>query len=263
MFITSYNKTSFNANINSAKLRFNRNDFFIRIQGYGRNESWADDVIKTTDAAAEGIVKKTPAEKVLQFITAGIRSANAKLGNTRKSKHTGLLRTVRNGWQSEPDCAYTFYARGRYSSYANRLNMLCIYPLEETPDKLAISRPINFSDIEHGEQSKINNSLEVVFNDFQKLFPKYLNQDAKKKDLPDINSTIAEIRWILAHATPWVRGSDAISNAFMRAIYKAAGVKTFPVKEGISLDLEAYCTTLSDYKKCFPKYFEKPPEIVD
>ena len=74
---------------------------------------------------------------------------------------------------------------------------------------------------------------------------------------------IAEIRWILAHSTPWLRGSDAISNVFMRAMYKAVGIKTYPLKKGISLDLEAYCTELDEYKKKFPAYFEKPPEIIE
>ena len=79
----------------------------------------------------------------------------------------------------------------------------------------------------------------------------------------DINNSIAEIRWILAHATPWERGSDAISNTFIRAIYKAAGIKAYPLKKGVSLDLEAYCTNLTDYKENFTDYFIKKPHIVE
>ena len=77
-----------------------------------------------------------------------------------------------------------------------------------------------------------------------------------------INSTISEIRWVLAHTTPWLRGSDAISNVFMRAMYKALGIKTFPTKQGVSLDMEAFCTTKEDYIKSFTTYFEKPPVII-
>ncbi len=70
--------------------------------------------------------------------------------------------------------------------------------------------------------------------------------------MDEINETIAEIRWIMAHATPWSRGSDAISNVFMRAMYKAIGIKSYPLQKGVSLDLEAYCTELEDYKSGFP-----------
>ena len=49
----------------------------------------------------------------------------------------------------------------------------------------------------------------------------------------------------------------------MRAMYKSLGIKSFPIKRGISLDLEAYCTEMSDYKKNFGNYFEKPPQIIE
>ena len=49
----------------------------------------------------------------------------------------------------------------------------------------------------------------------------------------------------------------------MRAMYKAVGIKTYPPAEGVSFDLEAYCTDLDEYKRKFPTYFEKPPEVVE
>lgn len=253
----------FTANLKSPRLNFSRDDFFIKIEGYGRDLKWADETIKTTESAVEEIRNKKPAERILHIIADGIRKANSKIINTdyRKASESGILRTNRKGWDCEPDCAYTLYPHGRYKSYADRLNQVCLNSLEETPKGLAISRPINFCNIEHGNWKKINNSLNTIFKSFKTLFPKYLS-DVKESDMPEINNTIAEMRWILAHATPWVRGSDAISNVFMRAMYKAIGIKSYPLKEGISLDLEAYCTELSDYKKEFPSYFEKPPEIV-
>lgn len=254
----------FTANLKSPKLNFSRDDFFVKIKGYGKDLNWADSIIRTTDNATEEIRKKSSAEKVLHAIADNINIANQKLRNADLGKKfkSGILRTKRDGWFSKPSEAYTLYIKGRYSSYADRLNEVCLDPLKETPDDLAITRPINFCDIEHGEHDKINNSLDVVIKSFKTLFPKFLT-DVKENDMPEINNTIAEMRWILAHATPWVRGSDAISNIFMRAMYKAIGIKSYPLKEGVSLDLEAYCTELSDYKKRFCEYFEKPPKIVE
>ena len=118
-------------------------------------------------------------------------------------------------------------------------------------------------EIHHGASSKINSSLNRVFEVGSRIFPRFINEEVKEENLDEVNSNIAEIRWILAHSTPWMRGSDAISNVLMRAMYKAIGVKTYPLEKGISLDLEAYCTELSDYKKYFPSYFENPPEIAE
>lgn len=115
----------------------------------------------------------------------------------------------------------------------------------------------------HGKPEYINNALDYVFELYKKIFPKFIHQEVRPKNTKKINQTIAEIRWVLAHSTPWTRGSDAISNVFIRAMYKAIEVKTFPLKEGVSLDLEAYCTKLPDYKKNFKGYFEKPPQIID
>jgi hypothetical protein len=126
-----------------------------------------------------------------------------------------------------------------------------------------MSRCTEYQDILHGSSKDINFSLNYIFGLSKKIIPKYLKTAATTGDLSEINDTMAEIRWILAHATPWLRGSDAISNVFMRAMYKAIGIKSFPIKRGISLDLEAYCTELKDYKENFTNYFDKAPVIID
>ncbi len=258
-----YKSPVFKASCNLHRLKFNRDDFFVNIEGYGRNTEWADNVIKIADDASDAIRQKLSPETVLQLIISGIKKANAVLGDLRKGHNTGILRTKREGWDFKVEPAYTRYVNNRYSSYVNRLNDVCTYPLMKTSDEFAISRPVNYFEIEHGSPGQINNSLNYIFDSFKKIFPKYLLQDVKPENLAEINSTIAEIRWVLAHATPWARGSDAISNVFMRSMYKACGVKTYPLTKGVSLDLEAYCTELPDYIKKFPEYFEKAPEILE
>ena len=126
-----------------------------------------------------------------------------------------------------------------------------------------MSRPNEDSDIKHGEPELINNSLDYTIKLFKNVIPRFIHGELTSKDLPLINDTVAEIRWVLAHATPWLRGSDTISNVLMRAIYKAVGVKTYPPAKGVSFDMEAFCTNLEDYKKKFPTYFEKAPEVIE
>lgn len=263
MHIQSYNSTSFGVNLNSPKLRYSRNDFYVPIRGYGKNGEWADKIISTADLAVSLFRRNTAIENVLKLITKGVRDANGLVLDLFKRENTGLLRTKRDGWKSEENEAYTPYAKGRYSAYKDRLNQTCLYPLGEIPAGVGISEPVGFMEIHHGASSKINSSLNRVFEVGSRIFPRFINEEVKEENLDEVNSNIAEIRWILAHSTPWMRGSDAISNVLMRAMYKAIGVKTYPLEKGISLDLEAYCTELSDYKKYFPSYFENPPEIAE
>ena len=126
-----------------------------------------------------------------------------------------------------------------------------------------MSIPNNKRDIEHGQSFLINNSLDYIFKLYKDKYSKFLKKDVKEEDLPEIVDVVAEIRWVLAHATPWLRGSDAISNVFMRAMFKAVGVKAYPPADGISYDLEAYCRDLDDYKTNFNSFFEKPLEIAE
>lgn len=263
MYISN-NSPTFCANLNSPKLNFSRKDFFIRIRGYGKNENWADEVVKTADLATNLIRRETSAENVLKLITKGVFQANQNELGLEKRAKTGILRTQRDGWKCDDGSQIlTAYESGRYKCYADRFDEIYEKPLQAPNKEIAMSRPTMYQDILHGDYRLINSSLNQVFKLCGELFPRFVKKDITKESLPEFNSKIAEIRWILAHATPWQRGSDAISNVFMRAMYKAVGIKTYPLKKDISLDLEAYCTELKDYKNRFPYYFEKPPIIVE
>jgi hypothetical protein len=255
---------SFGINLNSPKLKFKPADFFVKIRGYGTQADWADEIIKTADTATTLIRKNTSAENVLKLITAGVRNANKLTLDLGKRERTGILRTIREGWNGvEDNEILTAYEKGRYSKYQERLDATIKKPLNCPLNHMGMSRCTKYQDILHGRAKDINFSLNYVFGLSKKIIPKYIKTEATSKDLGEINDAIAEIRWVLAHATPWQRGSDAISNVFMRAIYKAIGVKSFPIKRGISLDLEAYCTELKDYKENFTSYFDKEPVIID
>ena len=265
MRITNNNYTpNFYANLKSPKLRFKQKDFFVPIHGYGRNKEWANEVKMTADTAVNLIRKDTSAENVLKMISVGLKNANSALSNVFKKKWTGLLRTERPHWKSFQCETMTPYNCVPYKSYEARFDAVEKKPLVNPfADKHILPTTLEFNTLKHGEIAGINPALYYIFKKYGEIFPKYNHQDVKPENMEEINSTIAEIRWVLAHSTPWMRGSDAISNVFIRAMYKAIGIKTYPLAKGVSLDLEAYCTELKDYKKKFPAYFEKPPEIIE
>ena len=267
------NRPSFGVNFNSPKLKFSQDDFYVRINGYGKNYHWVEKVKETADIAVKFIRENLDFESVLRYITGGVTKANQFTMDLEKRNHTGILRAVRKDWRFGSDWVngkiITKYdgKKSRYKLYYDRLEEVVNKPLKNPYKNFGLTRPVHNKDegkfLEHSDEKYINHALDMVSDLYKVLKERYIKKEATKSDLDNINSIVAEIRWILAHATPWERGSDAISNTFMRALYKAIGIKTYPLKRGVSLDLEAYCTNLNEYKQNFESYFYRKPEIID
>lgn len=264
---------SFCANPLSGKLAFESNDFFINMAGYGKNEDWAKKIIETADIAAKNIREKKSSDYVLNKIATGIREATKEnYTDDLHYYHSGILRTKRNGFGEKGFWAGKRLVTsiiGKYSPYEKRLRNIKDNPLKNPFDDIDLtrvekSRDFCGLDLVHSNSKTINNALDRVNNIYENLQGNYISKpktiDNNKLDY--INSDIGQIRWIMAHATPWERGSDAISNVFMRALYKSMGIKTYPIKKGMSLDMEAFCTPMEEYQKNFHNYFEKNPNVV-
>ena len=270
--VDNYNKKpTFGINLQSKKLRFKEDDFYVRIKGYGHHSGWAKKIIETADKAVEFIRQYCSAEETLKRISVGVTEANQLPLDLEKREHTGILRTKREGWINDTNWGiitkYGNTKKNRYNSYMDRFDYIVQHPLKNPYSDISLTRPRHIADfgkfLDHANPEYINNAFDKIFTIYKNLYNKYIEKEATVENLEDINSSIAEMRWILAHATPWERGSDAISNTFIRAIYKAMGIKAYPLKRGVSLDLEAYCTNLDEYKKNFVSYFSKKPEIID
>lgn len=269
--INNFYSPNFQANLNSPKLKFNKKDFFVNIRGYGKNYEWANGVRDTADLATSLIRRNTSAENVLKIITFGIIKANQILSELAKVLHSGILRCKREGWKHGSDwdgfSLCTNYSDiFRYSTYTDRFDKIAEKPLKKPYPDIGLTRPKIEGDekfLEHANPRYINNAFRRVFKLYDDVIIIHKKDAVNNDNLEKINKNIAELRWILAHSTPWERGSDAISNVFMRSLYKAIGIKTYPIKKDVSLDLEAYCTELNEYKQKFPTYFEKTPEIIE
>jgi len=265
---------SFGVNLQSPKLKFKEDDFYVRIKGYGHHSGWAKKMRETADNAVNYIRHICNFEETIKRITNGVKDANRLTDDVEKIEHTGILRTDRFGWNNK-SCwdsstglitPYSNNPKNRYKNYADRLDYIVKHPLNN-PFRIELTRPVHEKDfgkfMEHGNGKYIHTAFGIIDKIYNKLYTNFISNDVKKENLKEINSSIAEIRWILAHVTPWERGSDAIANTFIRSFYKAMGIKTYPLKKGVSLDLEAYCTNLEEYKNKFPEYFSKKPKIID
>lgn len=265
------NACSYKANLKSPKLKFVQKDFFVPIKGYGKNTIWANTAKSTADMAVNLIRNNTAVENVLKIISTGIRLANSLGKDIIKAAHSGILRTKREGWICDSDWSglvlWTNYSRDRkYKVYKNKLDQIAKKPLTNPYNDIGLTIPVvdkKEGFLKHPDPKYINSAFKHIADIYSNFKNNFNSKDINNSQLKDVNDDIAEIRWILAHSMPWERGSDAISNVLIRAMYKSIGIKSYPLKKGLSLDLEAFCTELKDYKAKFPSFFEKPPEIID
>lgn len=268
-------RLSFKSNPNSSKLMFKNTDFFISIKGYKKDFDWAEKVLKITDKTSKAMRQNVKFDSILAKLALDMREITKQTWYD-DINHTGILRTERNGYchTKKPENLITPYFRplsrntSPYISYKERFDKIKKFPLKTEYDGVSLTRMKNFrgdSIMAHGESDKVNSALDIIKKIYKNLHKKYISQpeNVTKKSLNEINSAVAEIRWILAHAAPWERGSDSISNSFMHALYKAMGIKASCAAKGVSFDLQAYCTELENYKKNFSSYFSKPPKVID
>ena len=264
-------RTPFQSNLNSPKLKFRQEDFFVKIRGYGKNRVWAKKIKETADISTKMILKNVSAENILKLIAIGVIKANSILRDISKIKHSGILRIKREGWKTGSDwdgfdLCTNYSDIKRYKIYQNRLDKTINKPLKNPYEEIELTVPkIDAEEhyLRHADSKYVNKAINLICKKYSEFKTKFNSKNVNSSQMEEINNSIAEIRWILAHSTPWERGSDAISNIFIRAMYKSLGIKSYPLKKDISLDLEAYCTELNEYKQKFPTYFEKPPEIIE
>ncbi len=249
-------------------------NFFINIEGYGKNAEWAKSMVETSDYAAMLIKEGASLQEVLDAISHDTRQIDLHSGTNDiyRLQGSGVLRCDDPNFASVG--AYTPYGGGsKYDVYKDRFDKLLPGKGKELtnpyPD-MELTR-IGLVEIDgkmepamiHPKGKYAVAALKHVNDIYKELQQKFANKKPTAADLPYINEKVAEMHWILAHSMPWGRGSDAITNAFIKAVYKSLNIKTYPPAKNVSFDLQAFCTELSDYKKDYTKYYSKPPEIIE
>jgi Avirulence protein len=67
---------------------------------------------------------------------------------------------------------------------------------------------------------------------------------------------LSEITWLLSHAMPNIRGSAAITNAYVRAVAKAIGMDLPPTAENVALDMEAFLRNKNEFTAAYRTFFD-------
>lgn len=244
-------------------------DFYIDIKGYPKNREWAEFMAETSKFAALKIKDGTSFEHSLKQIAedySDYLALSARLvSDLDKVQYTGVSRL---GTQKYDLITPYGSNSGRYQTYYERFRA----KYAQQQKKKRSCETFNPVTILHYESSKSGNILHSAENVrpgmersreiFNELTSKYLNKPLNNKDIREINSKMAELHWFLANSTPYLRGSDCITNTFIKSLYNALGFELSPAKSGVSFDLEAFCTTKEEYIKNYTNLYQNPPKYV-
>lgn len=100
-------------------------------------------------------------------------------------------------------------------------------------------------------------NLNLVEKEYNKL------REIENPSVDFVMRSCAIIQWLIAQETPYIRGSDSIANILTKSIMHANGIYISPLKDGISLDFEAFDTDLDDYIKKYPDFFKVKPYKIE
>ena len=258
------------SNLNEVSKFFARTS--VNERNYGKNIQWAHQMNQISEAAAERIRSNASFDDVIQNIAQDYRSfdvsttldSNVEVSDRRK--FSGVYR----GYNNDGGATTPFDQNGSYSEYYDRFDKML-----DDADFKGIKRPKPYEDVEltnfiycqrgkcmyHPRSATVEpamNHMRERYNELAPLFEKVKNggtlTDAEKAMA---NDKIAEIYYLMANVMPWARGSNGISDIFMRSMYKSLGIDQPALKQGVSLDLEAFCVPLEEYKANWKTFFEQ------
>lgn len=224
--------------------------YFIRMEEYDTDEEWARKMINHTYVISDMIRNNEDFSDIWIKTASGIAEINDNpiYSMARESKNVFF---INHSWGR--GCEY-------YKKYLKKIreNNGCFIPKANEEYKDALTARIDGSYnicISYG----MGNFYDYI--SLKSLVKKEYNKlkSIKNPTSAQINCSVATIHWLIAQATPFVRGSDSFANVFTKAIYHSYGMKLSPIKEGKSFDFEAFCSDLDEFINKYPNLFEIKP----
>ena len=248
--------------------------FFARTaaneRNYGKNIQWASKMNDISNGAGHLISNGKDFDEVLGYISREYRGYDTAttLETNHSKRNDRRLASGKYRGDDNPNDNYItpFNNSDSYSEYFKRL-IKVKSPRKPPYDDMELTQieyypqyDKNFGRMIHPENRHVASALKHVRERYQELQPlidKVKNgQQLSKQDIKMANEKIAEIYFLMANSMPYERGSNGISDILMRSIYKSLGIEQPAIKQGVSLDLEAFCMDLDEYKKKWNSFFE-------
>lgn len=248
--------------------------FFSRIsvneQKYGKNIQWASKMNDISNGAEFLISKGEYFDRVLNYIAHEYHAydESTTLETNRAFQNDRRLASGKYRGYDNPnaDGKTQFTKEGSYAEYFDRF--VATSGKRETPyediclTQILYAPNINadYGTMYHPANKYVEPGLEHIrerYNELKPLFNKVQNgEKLTQQEMNNANDKISEMYFLMANIMPYERGSNGISDILMRSIYKGLDIEQPAIKHGISLDLEAFCMDLNEYKKKWTDFFE-------
>ncbi len=253
--------------------------FFSRItsneESYGKNIQWAHEMDIISRSAEYLISKGESYETVMNHIATMYKNydisktLDSNINVDARRKHSGRERQYLPDSQFARETGFSYITsfdkESNYKEYYNRfMKLLNKKRTSPYPDveltQISLVNGYGYC-MGHPRNSSVEATMKHVkqrYEEMAPLFEKVKRGEAltsQEKSLA--HDKIAEIYFLMANAMPYERGSNGIADIFMRSIYKELGIEMPALKHGVSLDLEAFCLDLNEYKKKWRSFFEK------
>lgn len=276
--ITSYATASINlkkgASEKPKKQTLSGDEFFINMAGYEKNEDWAKKMTDLMNSVSDCISSGSDFPFILEKIENGINSINSApnskndtYGIRRTSYHVFAPKENSRGKEyierylekCKTNGKTTIDERGKQTTYTPKPNKeykeantckvtaVCISEKFKPLLKISEEMPTNYK----------TSNLNLVEKEYNKL------REIENPSVDFVMRSCAIIQWLIAQETPYIRGSDSIANILTKSIMHANGIYISPLKDGISLDFEAFDTDLDDYIKKYPDFFKVRPYKIE
>jgi len=248
--------------------------FFSRItvneSSYGKNIQWASEINKISEIASCYISSNDMLDSDFHSVIDMIAEKYQDIEVTKslaggvKPEHDrrlilGLMRTTEMG---SAHTAYSPSGNGYGANgYSERFknNRTSPYPDVQLTQCKPSTTP-GYGKMLHPSASTIEPGLKHIEEKYEELRPlveKVKNggilTDSERKL---VDEDIAEMYFLMANIMPWNRGSNGISDIFMRSMYKSLNIDQPALKKNLSLDLEAFCMDMDEYKEKWNTFFE-------
>lgn len=231
--------------------------YFARLslneQRYGKNFSWAKNINKVAEQGYQAILDGKSASEVLEVIAKGYG------GDGREG--SGVLRTEETFFRTPYDKfeCYTEY----YDRLSEVLNTR-VSPYDDISLTYMCATSGDGGLMVHGcSIDACFKHVDELHSELKPLIDKVQSgSKLTEAEIQKAHDKIAEIYFLLANTTPYERGSNGISDVYMRSLYKSLNIEMSAMKHGVSLDLEAFCVNLDDYKKNWLSFFENEPTVI-
>lgn len=231
------------------------NLFFVNMETYGKNKKWAKEMYELYENITELIVSDSPFSNIISKIENRIGEINIAGVYGKKRPHPGTFIIGAPGY--------------RGIEYKNKYGKL----LKHKHKKISLTEPnskyldantckiekessylthISYGTYKNCHAWQISN-LDLAKKEYEHL------RRFKNPSLEQINKSCATIHWLIAQESPWQKGSDSIARILTSSIYNAYDIQLTPLKDGVSLDFEAFYSNLDDYVKKYPKLFLVEP----